>query len=285
MSLVLTPLKGIPLIRSGDNLAEVILGSLAVNAIDLAGWRHPRPGPEDREQGRRSNGQPRLGFTEPRGEGHCTQAQKDPRLVELMLGESRKILRVRDGTIIVEHKLGFICANAGIDHSNVAGPGNAEEEQVLLLPRDPDRSAREIRSALEQRSGKRLGVLINDSHGRAWRLGTVGIVCRPERCAATSRRAGMEGPVRLQAESDRRWRRRRACRGGLFDDGASVRGNAHRARSRFSLSPARGHDERNDPPRGARPLPVGRLASQAQAMGFIADIARQLQARLHRSSE
>lgn len=175
MALILTPLKGIPLIESGDNLAALILGSLAVNAIDLADDDILVLGQKivSKAEGRMVN----LASVSPspRAEDIARRAQKDPRLVELMLGESRRIVRVRDGTIIVEHKLGFICANAGIDHSNVAGPGNAEEEQVLLLPRDPDRSAREIRSALEQHSGRRLGVLINDSHGRAWRLGTVGI--------------------------------------------------------------------------------------------------------------
>jgi coenzyme F420-0:L-glutamate ligase/coenzyme F420-1:gamma-L-glutamate ligase len=103
------------------------------------------------------------------------QSEKDPRLCELVLRESREILRVRPGTIIVEHRLGFICANAGIDHSNVAGEGDGEEEWVLLLPEDPDCSAERLRQELETASGKHLGVMIIDSHGRAWRLGTVGV--------------------------------------------------------------------------------------------------------------
>jgi coenzyme F420-0:L-glutamate ligase/coenzyme F420-1:gamma-L-glutamate ligase len=88
---------------------------------------------------------------------------------------------MRTGTAIVEHRLGFVCANAGIDQSNVGkaevGMVNAESggEWVLLLPENPDQSAAEIRAALESASGKRLGVLIIDSHGRAWRLGTVGV--------------------------------------------------------------------------------------------------------------
>jgi len=102
------------------------------------------------------------------------EASKDPRIVELMLRESKRVVRVRPGIIIVEHKLGFVCANAGIDHSNVAGPPRADSEHVLLLPCDPDASAARIRNELEQQSGRRLGVMINDSHGRAWRLGTVG---------------------------------------------------------------------------------------------------------------
>lgn len=100
---------------------------------------------------------------------------KDSRLAELILRESNEILRTRMGSVIVEHKLGFVCANAGIDHSNVAGDGTASEEWVLLLPENPDQSAAEIRKKLEAASGKQIGVMIIDSHGRAWRIGTVGI--------------------------------------------------------------------------------------------------------------
>jgi coenzyme F420-0:L-glutamate ligase/coenzyme F420-1:gamma-L-glutamate ligase len=79
------------------------------------------------------------------------------------------------GSVIVEHKLGFVCANAGIDHSNVAGEGNFQEEWVLLLPENPDQSAAQIREQLKSASGAQIGVMIIDSHGRAWRIGTVGI--------------------------------------------------------------------------------------------------------------
>ncbi|NOX61135.1 MAG: coenzyme F420-0:L-glutamate ligase [Chloroflexi bacterium] len=95
---------------------------------------------------------------------------KDPRLVELILAESRRVLRVRPGLIVVEHRLGFVCANAGVDHSNV-GP---DHEQVLLLPEDPDASAQRLREGLCKATGAKMAVIINDSHGRAWRLGTVG---------------------------------------------------------------------------------------------------------------
>lgn len=77
--------------------------------------------------------------------------------------------------MIVEHKNGFICANAGIDHSNVKGEWGEKIDWVLLLPKDPDLSAERIRNGLERIFGCRLGVLIIDSHGRAWRNGTVGI--------------------------------------------------------------------------------------------------------------
>jgi coenzyme F420-0:L-glutamate ligase/coenzyme F420-1:gamma-L-glutamate ligase len=101
--------------------------------------------------------------------------EKDPRMVELILQESNEILRTRPGTIIVEHRLGFVCANAGIDHSNVRGEGSESEEWVLLLPRDPDASALQIRQELQNAFKVYLGVMIIDSHGRAWRMGTTGV--------------------------------------------------------------------------------------------------------------
>src|SRR5690242_6454387 len=103
------------------------------------------------------------------------ETEKDPRVVELILQESNEVIRSRIGAIIVEHKLGFVCANAGIDHSNVAGDGDQGGEYVLLLPQDPDRSARQLRDAIQKKTGKSIGVMIIDSHGRAWRNGTVGL--------------------------------------------------------------------------------------------------------------
>jgi len=101
--------------------------------------------------------------------------QKPPELIELILRESRAILRLNERTIIVEHNLGFICANAGIDQSNVDHASFGEEGGVyLLLPKNPDKSANQIRKQLEKFYKARLGVMIIDSHGRAWRLGTVG---------------------------------------------------------------------------------------------------------------
>jgi coenzyme F420-0:L-glutamate ligase/coenzyme F420-1:gamma-L-glutamate ligase len=121
------------------------------------------------------------------------QIDKDPRLVELILRESNAVLRTRPGTIIVEHRQGFVCANAGIDHSNVAGEGSLLEEWVLLLPEDADASATRLRSQLEAASGVRLGVLVIDSHGRAWRLGTVGVAIGI---------SGLPGLLDLRGKSD-----------------------------------------------------------------------------------
>lgn len=96
--------------------------------------------------------------------------RKDPRLVELVLRESRAVLRAVPGVLIVEHRLGHVMANAGIDQSNVDGG----EATALLLPEDPDASAAALRAALEGRFGVPVGVVVSDSFGRAWRLGTVG---------------------------------------------------------------------------------------------------------------
>ncbi len=100
---------------------------------------------------------------------HMTR--KDPRLVELILRESTAISRMRGEVLIVRHRLGFTVANAGIDHSNV-GEG---EELVLLLPEDPDRSARQIRDALHAMTGITPGIVISDSHGRPFRIGTINV--------------------------------------------------------------------------------------------------------------
>ena len=171
-ALVLTALPHIPLIRQGDNLADIIVGSLQENGIlleenDILVLAQKIV---SKAEGRTTN----LANVSPsaRALELAQQTDKDPRLVELILQESREVLRTRPGTIIVEHKLGFVCANAGVDHSNVAG--EAMEEWVLLLPANPDRSAEDIRQAIRAQTGRHIGVLIIDSHGRAWRNGTVG---------------------------------------------------------------------------------------------------------------
>jgi len=175
VSLTLTPLPDIPLIRRGDDLASIIQTALRAASITLQD--------DDilvlaqkivsKAEGRQVN----LKTVTPSAAALelARQAEKDPRLCELILRESNQILRVRPGTVIVEHRLGFVCASAGIDHSNVTGEGLAGEEWVLLLPEDPDASAARLRQQLQAASQTRLGVMIVDSHGRAWRLGTVGV--------------------------------------------------------------------------------------------------------------
>ena len=174
MSLTFTPLPQMPLIYPGDNLAGILMASIQTARITL----------EDgdilvlaqkivsKAEGRLVN----LATISPSKEAVALakRSEKDPRLVEIILRESKEILRVRPGTIIVEHKLGFVCASAGIDHSNVAGEGGNPEDWVLLLPENPDHSALKIRQQIKIASGNRIGVMIIDSHGRAWRMGTVG---------------------------------------------------------------------------------------------------------------
>jgi len=175
MSLTLTPLQNIPIIRQDDNLADILVKSLQDTNIKLQNDDILVVAQKivSKSEGRMVN----LATIKPSPEAIelAKKCEKDPRVVELILQESNEILRVRVGTIIVEHKLGFVCANAGIDHSNVAGGGDKDEEYVLLLPENPDFSARNIREQIKQRTGINIGVAIIDSHGRAWRNGTVGI--------------------------------------------------------------------------------------------------------------
>ena len=173
--LTLIPLSGIPLIRQGDNLADIVLSALQANHLaieenDILVFAQKIVSKAEGRIVDLATVRPSQGAFE-----LAAQTEKDPRFVELVLQESNEILRTRPGTIIVEHKLGFVCANAGIDHSNVAGAGTSTEEWVLLLPAEPDRSAELICTEIESKTGKQVGVLIIDSHGRAWRNGTVGV--------------------------------------------------------------------------------------------------------------
>ncbi len=173
--LTITPLPNLPLIHPGDDLAGLILASLKEAEItlqngDILVLAQKIISKAENRLVNLATIQPSAAALEV-----AEKTGKDARLAELLLRESREILRLRTGTAIVEHRLGFVCANAGIDHSNVAGSGNQTEEWVLLLPEDPDQSAAALRQKLEAASGAKLGVLIIDSHGRAWRLGTVGV--------------------------------------------------------------------------------------------------------------
>lgn len=179
-SLTLTPLTTLPLIKQGDDLAALIWQALQQEGIDLLD--------EDilvitqkivsKAEGRMVD----LAEVTPsqKALSIAAQTQRDPRLVELILQESKEILRITPEVIVVEHRLGFICANAGIDQSNVeplklSQPNGKTHQPVLLLPLDVNASAEKIKRALEALSGKHLGVLIIDTQGRAWRLGVVGM--------------------------------------------------------------------------------------------------------------
>jgi coenzyme F420-0:L-glutamate ligase/coenzyme F420-1:gamma-L-glutamate ligase len=98
---------------------------------------------------------------------------KDPRLVEVILSESTRVVRSRPNLLIMQHRLGFVMANAGVDHSNVAPSDNID--RALLLPLDPDGSAERLRATLTAKYGVRIAVIISDSFGRPWRRGTAGV--------------------------------------------------------------------------------------------------------------
>lgn len=175
MPLTFTPLDAFPLIKPGDSLADLILKSLSDSKIVLQENDILVIAQKivSKAEGRLRN----LVEVVP-SEKAIELARitgKDPRFVELVLQESSSVLRTRENTLIVEHKNGFICANAGIDHSNVRGEWGEDHDWVLLLPEDADKSADRLRLALEDKTGLKLGILIIDSHGRAWRNGTVGI--------------------------------------------------------------------------------------------------------------
>ena len=170
-SLTIHPLKNIPLIEAGDNLADLIVLALADEGIA------PTDGDVlvvaqkivSKSEGR----QVLLASIEPSANAVrlAKEVDKDPRLVELILRESSAVVRTAPGVIIVRHRLGIVSANAGIDQSNIDHAGG---ECALLLPEDPDLSAQHLRQALQQEFCKNLGVIVSDSMNRPWRLGTVG---------------------------------------------------------------------------------------------------------------
>ena len=173
--LVLTRLQGIKQIQTGDDLVKEIARSLSLSNLRLVDGDILVIAQKviSKSEGRMVN----LTSVKPSAEAQdiAIEVDKRPELIQLILDESNEVLRTRIGTIIVEHKSGFVCANAGIDHSNVCGPWGNAEDWVLLLPEDANASAERIRNGLEGQFGVRIGVLIIDSHGRAWRNGTIGM--------------------------------------------------------------------------------------------------------------
>lgn len=141
----------------------------------------------------------------------AARSGKDERVVELVLRESRAVLRCVSGVLIVEDVRGFVMANAGIDASNVRSPDG--QESVLLLPEDPDASAQRLRDAFSSRFGVPVGVVINDSWGRAWRNGTVGTAIGV---------AGLPGLLDLRGTLDRQGRPLMTTEVGIADEVAAA---------------------------------------------------------------
>ena len=171
--ITLTALSGIKLVEPGDDLGAISVAALRDNGLV------PRDGDVlvvaqkivSKAEGRFvdvANVQP-----SERAIALAAEVDKDPRFVEVVLSEAKRVVRHRPGLLIVEHRLGFVMANAGIDHSNVAAADGGE--RVLLLPVDPDGSARALRQHLTEVFGVHIAVVISDSFGRPWRKGTVGV--------------------------------------------------------------------------------------------------------------
>lgn len=164
---------GFPLVGAGQPIAPLILSTLAANALEL------RDGDivvlAQKIVSKAENRYIELTSVAPseRARELAAICGKDPRLVEVILAEASAVVRCRPGVIIVRHRLGLVLANAGIDHSNI--PGSADGSRVLLLPENPDASAAGLRRELTAATGAAIGVMIIDSLGRAWRLGTCGI--------------------------------------------------------------------------------------------------------------
>jgi coenzyme F420-0:L-glutamate ligase/coenzyme F420-1:gamma-L-glutamate ligase len=173
--LELTALPGVPVVQPGDDLAGLLCAALERAQIRVQTGRDVVvvtskvvSRAEDRfvDLATVTPSQAALDL--------AARTQKDARLVELILQESSAVSRATLGTLIVRHRLGFVCANAGIDQSNVRPQGHGHGPFVLLLPKDPDASARALRLAIRERFAADIGVVISDSLGRPFRVGTVG---------------------------------------------------------------------------------------------------------------
>lgn len=167
--LTIIPLNGIPDIKSGDNLGEIIVAKLKDQGEEFQDGDVTVVSQKvvSKAEGRVVNlskvtPSPFASFV-------AKEAGKDPRQVEIILRETRKIIRMRAGHLITETRHGFICANAGVDASNVARGKNI----VTLLPLDPDSSADSIGKTIRELTGKVVPVIVTDTFGRAWRMGQV----------------------------------------------------------------------------------------------------------------
>ena len=167
--LQLLPLTGLSEIREGDDLASLLFAAAAKLRIQFVGGDILAVAQKivSKAEGRVVN----LSLVRPSNpaERLAAKRNRDARLVEVILRESRRIVR-DDPVIITETQHGFICANSGVDHSNVPG-----DESVTVLPVDPDRSAERIAAGLHKLTRKRIAVVITDTFGRPWRLGLVNV--------------------------------------------------------------------------------------------------------------
>jgi len=174
MALILTPVTNIPDINPGDHIPQLLIKSLKKQGISL--YDNDILVVTQKIVSKAEDRFINLSTITPSDEALeiAKISRKRPQLIELILRESKKVIRVNQRAMITEHKLGFISGNAGIDHSNVKSKSGNRGDWYLLLPKDPDTSANQIRSYINSAEKVNIGVMIIDSHGRAWRYGTVG---------------------------------------------------------------------------------------------------------------
>jgi coenzyme F420-0:L-glutamate ligase/coenzyme F420-1:gamma-L-glutamate ligase len=172
-SVTVTALEDIPLVRPGDDVAALLIS--AIERLGCVLGKHDVLVIAQKIVSKAEGRYVDLALVSPSAEALDIgrQTQKDPRFIEVILRESQRVVRHRPNVVIVEHKLGFVMANAGIDRSNV--DPSAGIEPVLLLPRDPDKSCAALRARIGSAFGTAPGVIISDSFGRAWRRGTAGV--------------------------------------------------------------------------------------------------------------
>jgi coenzyme F420-0:L-glutamate ligase/coenzyme F420-1:gamma-L-glutamate ligase len=157
------PLRGIPEVTEGDDVAELVTQAVELEDDDVVVLAQKIV---SKAEGRIV----RLDDVEPSERARELAGDQDPRRTEVILGEAKRIVRVRPPLLIVETRHGLICASAGVDGSNAPEPGT-----VVLLPKDPDASAARIRARVHELTGRTVGVVITDSFGRPWRQGTIDV--------------------------------------------------------------------------------------------------------------
>lgn len=171
--LELIALPGLPLVQPGDDLAGLIDAGMAAAGLSLAAGDVLVLAQKIVSKANGRIVDLRTIVPSPRAVELAAAVSKDPRMVELILSEAVEVVAHRPGVLVVEHNIGVVVANAGIDHSNVEQADGSEN--VLLLPEDPDADCRTLRRSMADRHGVDIAVVINDSVGRAWRNGTVGL--------------------------------------------------------------------------------------------------------------
>jgi coenzyme F420-0:L-glutamate ligase / coenzyme F420-1:gamma-L-glutamate ligase len=157
------PVRGLPEVREGDDVAELIAASVALEDRDVVVVAHKVV---SKAEGRVVQ----LAEVEPSAQALDLAADEDPRRLEVILRESARVIRTRPPLVIAETRHGFVCASAGVDGSNAPAP-----DSVVLLPVDPDASAARLRQRLRELTGAEVAVIVSDSFGRAWRQGTTDV--------------------------------------------------------------------------------------------------------------